>query len=273
MFKKIVLIPIVLISLFIQAQTKIVVVPPSKDTTVVTFTANATATNTISSSVTVKPTKVPPVNPPPDTVIVTPPATGYNLIYSNDFSTNADIDPDNQGQKGAGGLSTSVYLSAPGSFHSVPSDVSSGIRSEVSLLSKRMTTEGAMEWDVMYIKIPANNAHSFQFHPNTSGGSASPGLWHVNGKFQWNNWIGGINQTHPTGITIVANHWYHMRIEYSFGKSGYFKHWIDGNLAVSWTGQVGDNSGQYPKCGVNMWSQAASSFEGYYDNWRIYSKQ
>lgn len=274
MFKKIVLIPIVLISLFIQAQTKIVVVPPSKDTTVVTFTANATATNTISSSITVKPTKVPPVNPPPDTVIVTPPSNGnYALIYSNGFDKPGDLDPFNHEQYGKGYIDLSSFLTGPGSFHSRPATVSGGERSEVSL-DPETPLEGALEYDVRYNYVVQGECHSLQWHPSTGGGSASPGLWHVGGKFVIYNWVGGKNITHSTGYTIPTGKWIHIRIEYKFGSNGYFRIWAEGNLICSWTGQVGDNSTPYLKIGFN------GNFDGnkaeadksdiQYDNSKVY---
>jgi hypothetical protein len=63
-----------------------------------------------------------------------------------------------------------------------------------------------------------------------------------------------------------------MRIEFKFGSSGYFRHYIDGQLVASWTGQVGDGSGQYLKVGVNMWSQSGSNSVVYYDNLNVWRK-
>lgn len=207
------------------------------------------------------------------TTTTPPPSTsGYTLIYSSGYNTNADLDPFGHGQYGNGSITTSVYKTGPGSFKSVPADVSSGIRSEVQYGSGQTPTEGAIEWDVMYEKIFSSNGHSFQFHPNTGGGSASPGLYHSSGKFLWNNWKSGSNTAHPTGVTIQANKWYHMRIEFKFGSSGYFRHFIDGVQVCSWTGQVGDGSGQYLKVGVNMWSQSASNSLAYYDNLQVFKK-
>ena len=65
-----------------------------------------------------------------------------------------------------------------------------------------------------------------------------------------------------------------MRIEFNFGPSGYFRHYINGVLAVNWTGQVGDGSGQYPKAGFNGGFDnnvtEAQKSNIRYDNWIIY---
>ena len=213
------------------------------------------------------------VNPAPSTGgggSTTPPS-GYTLAYSTGYNVLSDI-INSHGQEGNGGLSTSVYKDGPGSFKSVPANVSAGIRSEVQYDALQTPDEGIVEYDVMYEVVPQNNCHSLQWHPNTSGGSASPGLWHVNGKFDLVNWKGGTNVHHATGVTIQTNHWYHLRFEYKFGSSGYMRFYSDGVLssAGSWTGQVGDGSGQYLKVGVNMWQSQTSVV--YYDNLKIYKK-
>lgn len=209
----------------------------------------------------------PPVDPPVD-----PPPTGSygTLTYSTGYDKTSDI-INNSNQQGNGGLSTTVYKTAPGSFRSIPASVSSGIRSEVQYSSGMTPTEGVIEWDVMYVKIQSSSCHSLQFHPNTSGGSASPGLWHENGKFTWVNWKGGTNSKYPTGFTIPANKWMHMVFEYKMGGSGYMKYTIDGVVLLDKKGiQVGDGSGGYLKVGFNSWS--GSNSEIYYDNLRIYRK-
>lgn len=247
-------------------QTTTVKVPPSKDTTIVKFTtttvtsANTTTSYTTSS----KPTD------PVDTVVV-PPAGNYGtLIYSTGYDKLSDI-INSSNQQGKGGLSTTIFKTGPGSFHSVPDNVSSGIRSEVQYPSSLTPTEGTIVWDVMYAKVQANSLHSFQFHPNTSGGSASPGLWHIDGQFYWVNWKGGTNTKYATGVTIQANKWYHMVFQYKVGSSGYMKFTIDGKVVLDKTGiQVGDGSGSYLKVGTNSWNGTGS--EAYYDNLEIWKK-
>lgn len=198
---------------------------------------------------------------------------GYTLVYSTGYDNQASLDPFGHGQIGNGGLSTNVYVTGPGSFHSRPNNVSAGIRSEVQYDAAQTPLEGAVEYDVLYNVIVPNNGHSLQWHPTTSGGSASPGLWFVNGKFQWNNWKDGQNATHTTGITIQTGHWYHMRIEYKFGTSGYLRHYIDGTLVCSWTGQVGDGSKPYLKVGYNGWDSNSTASDINYDNLQVFKKQ
>lgn len=217
-------------------------------------------------------------------VVLPQPVTGYTLIYSNpvdrkiglsaDGKNNlGDLDPFSHGQYGNGYIDLNSYLIGPGSFHSRPSDVSSGIRSEIQYESGQTPLEGALEYDVLYNVIIPNNGHSLQWHPSTSGGSASPGLWFSSGKFLWNNWINGVNQGHSTGVTIQKGHWYHMRMEYKFGSNGYFRHYIDGALVCSWTGQVGDGSTPYLKVGYNGWDSNSTSSDIQYDNIQVLKKQ
>lgn len=201
----------------------------------------------------------------------TPPPTGnYSLLYSSGYDILADLDPDGHGQIGNGYLDLTQFDIGPGSFRSRPANVSAGIRSEVQYDESRTPTEGAVEYDVRYNVIVPNNGHSFQFHPNTSGGSASPGLWFESGKFVWNNWIGGVNQSHSTGVTAQTGHWYHMRNEYKFGSNGYWRSYMDGVLVCSWTGQVGDGSGQYLKIGYNGWDANSTQSDISYDNIKIW---
>lgn len=203
-----------------------------------------------------------------------PPPAGYTLVYTNGFNTMTDL-TNNNGQYGNGTISTSQKTEGAGSFYSRPENVSSGIRSEwQSSGNTQNPDEGAVEWDMMFEKIIANNGHCFQFHPDTSGGSASPGLWFVDGSLVWNNWKGGTNTSHKTGIKPALNKWYKMRIEFKFGSNGYFRFYVDGvlNNGGSWTGQVGDNSGHYLKCGYNGWDDNSANSRIYYDNLRIYKK-
>jgi hypothetical protein len=222
-------------------------------------TDNGGATATANTTVTVK-------------SAVTSGGTGSygTLIYSTGYNTSADI-INGSNQQGNGGLSTTVYKDGPGSFKSVPANVSSGIRSEVQYSESLTPLEGAIEYDVMYEKLFQNSGHSLQFHPVTSGGSASPGLWHVDGKFWLVNWKGGGNAYYPTEFTIPTNKWLHMVFEYKIGSAGYMKLTIDGVVVFNKTNiQVGDGSGQYLKVGVNMWQNQESVV--YYDNLKIWKK-
>jgi hypothetical protein len=205
----------------------------------------------------------------------TTPGNYGTLVYSTGYNTVNDLDPYGNGQWGSGTLashlSTSIYKDGPASFKSTPANVSSGIRSEVQYPSSLTAAEGAIEYDVMYETIFQNSGHSLQFHPHTTGSSASPGLWHEGGKFTWVNWKGGTNTKYPTNFTIPQNKWMHCVLEYKFGSAGYLKFTIDGVVVLNRTGiQVGDGSGQYLKVGVNMWQSQSSVV--YYDNLKIWKK-
>lgn len=243
-------------------------VPPSKTEQTVSVTIPDLPTSvapTITGTTPIDPTQ-PPVDPPPPT-----PGNYGTLIYSTNFDSPDDLDPYDTGQLANGKL-------VNGMFESIPANVSSGTRSEIQYPSSITPQEGVIEYDVKYEVIIPSDCHSLQFHPNTSGGSASPGLWHDGGKFVWKNWINGQNQVHnlTSDSTIQQNRLYRMRIEFKFGSSGYFRHYIDDKLVCSWTGQVGDNSGQYFKLGFNGgWGSSANTAKNsriYYDSLKIWKK-
>lgn len=199
------------------------------------------------------------------------------LIYSNGFDTQTSLDPFGHGQIGNGSLSTTIFQTGPGSFKAVPANVSSGIRSEVQFNEGgagqgQTPTEGVIEWDVRYETIFQDNGHSLQFHPNTSGGSASPGLWHEGGKFFWVNWKSGTNTHYATNFTIPQNTWLHCIFEYKFGNgNGYMKFTINDVVVLDRTNiTVGDGSGQYLKVGTNQW--VASPSVVYYDNLKVWQR-
>lgn len=206
--------------------------------------------------------------------VVIPPASGYKLVKTVDFTKDFDLNFGGHNQQAKGILSNVYYTTPSYSFESIPDNVSSGTRSELQFEGSDTPTEGRVEWDMRHEVIVPDSGHCLQFHPNTNGGSASPGLWHVGGKFVWNNWNRSTKQNtaHSTGVTIPTNTWQAHAIEYRVGSNGYFRHYIDGKLVCSWTGEVGDGSGQYLKVGYNGWSSAARNSRIYYDNIRIYEK-
>jgi len=214
-----------------------------------------------------------PVKPPVDTI--TPPPLGYIQTFQSGYDQMSDMTYGGNGQYGNGTISTTTYKTGPGSFYSRPQNVSSGIRSEVQYTGTAQNpSEGSVEYDVRYEVIIPNNGHSFQWHPNTSGGSASPGLWHEGGRFTWYNWKEGGNYViKKQFFSIPTNKWMHFRIEYKFGSNGYLRHWIDGVQVVNYTGQVGDNSGFFIKVGYNGWDANSANSRIYYDNLIIYKKQ
>lgn len=250
----------------IAQQTTTVKIAPSKDTTFIKFTTVTTTTATTNTTYSLS-TK------PGDTT-TTPPAPGGNygtLIYQSGYDNVNDLDPFGNGQLGNGSLSTTTYRTAPGSFKSVPANVSAGIRSEVQYPDNLTPIEGTIEYDVFYEVVFQDNGHSLQFHPNTNGGSASPGFWHIGGKLVIVNWKGGTNTRYNTGFTIPAGRWLHIVFSYKMGSSGYMNLQIDGTTYLNVTGiQVGDNSGAYLKVGVNMWQNQQSVV--YYDNLKIWKK-
>lgn len=201
-----------------------------------------------------------------------PPPAGYTLLWQSGYDKLSDVTNEHN-QLARGTVSTTVFKTGPGSFYSIPDNVSSGTRSEVQYEDTDTPTEGAAEWDARYEVIVPDNCHSLQFHPNTSGGSASPGLWHEGGKFTLVNWKGGTNTHYSTGVTIQANKWYHFRIEFKFGSAGYLRFYVDGVKVVDKSPiQVGDGSGQYLKVGFNGWDSAARNSRIYYDNFQMYKK-
>jgi len=161
------------------------------------------------------------------------------------------MDPFGHNQQGKGFINFSVFTEGLGSFDSRPATVSQGERSEASL-DPETPLEGAVDYWVYYNYVVKDQCHDIQWHPSTSGGSASPGGWHVNGKLVFRNWTSKTgNVDHPTGLTLQTNTWYHFRIEYKFGSNGYFRHYTNGQMDCSWTGQVGDGSSPYFKLGFN----------------------
>lgn len=224
-------------------------------------TDNDGATNTSITTVTVK-----------AAVIVEPPV-GYSLIYSNGFDKTADLDPQGHEQYGNGYIDNTFFKTGPASFHSLPKDVSSGIRSEVQFNAGFVPIEGAVEYDVYYKKMAANNAHSFQFHPGTGGASACPGLWHRSSTLYITF---KLPSSTPEKVVFkpVLNTWYNIRHEYkmSTGSDGYWRVYVDGVLRAEYTGRTAYDNSWYLKLGVNMWSQAATNSDVYYDNLKIYKK-
>jgi len=193
----------------------------------------------------------------PDEVSITltdaplPPTPGYVETFRNPFNTQADLTTNN-GQYGNGKV---ITVGDRIVFNSRPAYVSSGMRSEWQTSgSSQNPEEGALEYDVMYRYIVQNNCHSLQSHPSTDGGSGSPAILHEDGTFDIVNQDTprGSWTHHRTGIKIIANKWYKVRLEFKFG-NGYVRFFLDGVLISkgSWTGKVGDGSGHYWKIGFN----------------------
>lgn len=231
--------------------------------------------------VTYSPVQVPPVVVPP--VDTTTPNAGYSLVFQSGFDKLSDITTNN-GQYGDGKISTTVYKTGPGSFYSIPQNVSSGIRSEVQYTyDYQLVSEGAIEYDVMYEFVSQSNCHSVQWHPNTSGASASPGLWHIGGKFAVVRYRAGGNDQQKKAanggalMTIPKGRWLHMRWEFKFAQSqAYCRLYIDGvlyyDLKPSATSWLGDGSGQYFKLGFNGFGTDSYQSRIYYDNLKMYKK-
>lgn len=210
---------------------------------------------------------------PTDTTTV-PPTTGYTLVYSSGYDDVNSIDPFGHGQWGSGTqadhLSTTLYKTGPGSFKSVPANVSSGIRSEVQYGSAQSPLEGIVEYDVYYDNFFANSGHSFQWHPTTSGGSGT-GSYHENGKMQFKTVKSGTSGTNVGApFSVSTKVWHHFKYTYKFGSSGYIKLELDGVVVVNANVQMGDGSAPYLKVGVNMWADQTSVV--YYDNLKVYKK-
>lgn len=209
----------------------------------------------------------PPVDPPP---VDPPPTTGYTLVYQNGYDKTADLDPFDRGQLGNGSLSTTIFKTGPGSFKSVPANVSSGIRSEVQYGDGQTPLEGIVEYDVYYDNFFANSGHSLQWHPSTSGGSGT-GLFHKGGKMQFVTVKSGTSGTDVgASFAVSIKTWHHIKLTYKFGNSGYIKVELDGVEKVNANVQMGDGSKPYLKHGVNMWVNQTSVV--YYDNLSVWKK-
>lgn len=205
----------------------------------------------------------PPIDPPPG-------QDGYQLVYENGFDTENDLDPFDHGQIGAGSLSKTIFKTGPGSFKSVPKNVSSGIRSEVQFDAAQSPKEGIVEYDVYYDNFFPNSGHSLQWHPSTSGGSGT-GLYHKGGKMQFVTVKSGTSGTNVgSAFAVSTKVWHHIKLTYKFGSAGYIKVELDGVEKVNQNVQMGDGSAPYLKVGVNMWENQTSVV--YYDNLKVYKK-
>jgi hypothetical protein len=207
--------------------------------------------------------------------IVIPPSAGYEQIFFSGFDKDSDLDPDGHEQYGRGYIDKTFFKTGTGSFHALPDNKSSGIRSEVQYDRSRVADEGAIQYDVYYKIMSANNAHSFQLHPNTSGASACPGLWHRDGTlymtFKLPNSTPEVKLFKP-----VLNTWYTIRHEYkmSTGTDGYWRVYVNGVLTgTEYKGRTAYDNGWWPKIGVNSWSpNTQSSNELFIDNLFFYKK-
>lgn len=203
--------------------------------------------------------------------------SGYGtLIYTNNFESSSspnELDPYNHSQYGNGSLSTLRFTQGAKSFRCVPASVSSSYRSEVQFDHDNSPTEGVIEYDVYYETLPSDQNHTMQFHPETSGGSASPGLWTISGKWVIVNWISGTNHQYTTNTTIPTGVWMTLRHEFKFGVGGYWRMYKDNVLILNQTNtQFGDGSGQYFKLGVNYFGAGTPTILIYYDRLRIWQK-
>lgn len=198
---------------------------------------------------------------------------GYTLTYSNGFNGGTDLDPDNHNQFGNGSLSSAEFVEGIKSFNSVPANVSGSWRSEVQFDASRTTDEGIITYWVYYDNVLQNSCHSFQFHPETEGGSASPGLWHIDGEFQLLNWVEGINTSYATNYVIPEDTWIFIRHDFKFGAAGYWKITINEVVVLNETNiQVGDGSGQYLKIGLNYFGAGTPASSIFFDGLMIYDK-
>lgn len=229
-------------------------------------------------------TTVPPI--PPDTT-TPPPVSGYALTFQSGYDKISDITYGGNGQYGNGTISTTVYKTGPGSFYSRPANVSSGIRSEVQYNEAAQNPiEGAVEYDIMYEVVVANNGVSVQWHPNNSKASGS-GNWHDGGRFdvtrcQWNysqntsyNYYQHDDPNNNKNMQkIETGRWYHIRWEYKFsqGSDGYLRMFIDDSKYYTYNGLFGDPNGQYIKIGYNGWDSKSATSRLYVDNLKIYKK-
>jgi hypothetical protein len=217
------------------------------------------------------------------TTVTSGSAPGYTSTYSNGYNSLSDI---NSKQLGRGTISTTRFLTGPGSFRSEvragDPPISSGWRSEQQYVGDQYTpAESAVEYDVYYENWGGfdGGGHSIQWHPMTSGGGALVSLQNYNGKFDVVRDPDG-NVYHQTGTLkdCLSNTWYHMRWEFRWttASNGYVRLYINNELYYSYTGRTTDGSGVYLKVGQNRWPFSGNTMQTtsvcYYDNLKIYQK-
>lgn len=284
--KKLLLFPIILLSLFIKAQqTTTVKVPPSKDTTVLKFTTTTNvATNYTTTNIPVSGGNT----PPPDTTnIPSDPGipVGYSLVYSNNFDPGTKLDPN---QCGRCSISTSTYKDGGGSFkawyQAGDPQISGGYRSEQELKGSLSPTgrDLIIEYDELFEQLPTSvQGLSMQWHGTQNGTSGSGSMWISGGKFAFQFQPSGVSgspnvnqQKQDDGsalIQIKLASWYHLRyeIKWSSGPDGYILAYLNGKLYYSATGKNCDGKGQYPKYGINIFN-GNNTVIVYMDNMRMY---
>lgn len=221
--------------------------------------------------------------------VVTPPATGYTLTYSNNYDKDADLDKVHL-QLGKGVISTTVFKTAPGSFKSIVNvgdkAISSGFRSENQYSDvSQNPKEGAVEYDIQFEswESPGWGGSSIQWHPsgNDNSGSALFFLETAQQNFNVYAFSKGYQDGYQAVTKIIAKKWYHIRWEFnwSLNTDGYFRIFIDGVLYWSFTGKTQISSDQpYLKVGQNFFSGSANQSTAvhggviYYDNLKVYKK-
>lgn len=281
--KKLLLFPIILFSLFIQAQqTTTVKVPPNKDTVLVKFTTTTvTSANTSTSYITSIITSG-GVTPPPDTT-----GTGGNigcngctLIYKNDYDNYSDLSLD---QLGKGTISNTIVKNGGGSFKSLVTagegQISGGYRSEQSY-PKSFTppnTPLVIEYDEYFESIGTKGL-SGQLHGDISGTSGPGSIWlDGNSVYVQRNNIGtaGSSNIYGSPFVIQTGKWYHVRWEIfmTTSNSGYWRVWFDTTkiYGIENTKTTAENT-FYFKPGQNLFSSPPKDRVVYIDNLRIWKQ-
>lgn len=264
----------------ISQQTTQVKVPPSKDTTIVTFT---TTTSTSANTTT---TFRLDTKPGQDTgTTVPPPSSGYpgfKRVYANDYEQGTSL---SDNQCGRCKINTATPISGSGSLESnvVAGDgqISGGYRSEQQLDESLTPTNKKLiiEYDQRFDLLPSSvQGLAFQIHGTQQGTSGNYGVWISGGRYviqlQKSGVKGSPNTYSPSLETIVIGKVYHMKHELRLSNqsTGYVKVSINGVVKYNITGANCDGRGQYPKPGINLFDNR-NTVKTQIDNFRIYVEE
>jgi hypothetical protein len=258
----------------ISGPTGVIIANPKSATTAVTFTNSGVYTFKYAATDNNGATSFSQVNITVLAAVVIPPPVTGKVIIQTGYDVLSDI-INSHNQIGGGGLSTSIYKTAPGSFMSkVTGNVSSGWRSEVQYEndSAPLNKDMVYEYDMMIGVMPNVDGHVIQIHGETSGASATWALWLKSGVISVVRQVDTKNRVNIYGNSIMklsVNQWYHCqwKSRLTTDKTGYVQLSIDGNLVYD-TGKTAtcDGTGQYLKVGQNMFSQPNPASIIYYDN-------
>lgn len=279
MRKIILLVPILFGLSAISQQTTQVKVPPSKDTTIITFKTNTTTSSNTTTTYTLD------TKPGGGIDTTPPPASGYpgfKRVYANDFEKGTVL---SDNQCGRCRINTEKPITGTGTFESnvVAGDdqISGGWRSEQQYDGSLTPTDKKLiiEYDQRFDILPASvQGLAFQIHGTQQGTSGNYGVWISGGQYviqlQKTGISGSKNTYSPALETIEIGKVYHMKHELRLSNksTGYIKVTINGVVKYDITGANCDGRGQYPKPGINLFNDK-NTVKAQIDNLRFYVEE